>query len=130
METECPAHCEQTHLPGTRSATPANASQALLNSPELSLVFWALLTLHRCRRSLKDREDHNLWPGRIKEFWHPPNPFVMFLHLTANRGGEKSSQGGFGSVIHNQGAAEKSMAREILSDFSRMERDPDLQQDT
>lgn len=33
-------------------------------------------------------------------------------------------------MIHNQGAAEKSMAREILSDFSGMERDPDLQQET
>lgn len=51
----------------------------------------------------------------------------MFLHLTE---GIKSSQGGFGSVIHSQGAAEKSMAREILSDFSQMERDPDLLQET
>lgn len=33
-------------------ADPANASQALVNSPES--VFCALLTLHRCRQSLKD----------------------------------------------------------------------------
>lgn len=31
-------------------------------------------------------ENHNSWSGRIKEFSHPPTPFFMFLHLTANRG--------------------------------------------
>lgn len=65
----CPAHtvpCLQ--MPAKLCLTPQN---------------WALCSV-RCSRCTgaddhwRTWEDHNLWPGRIKEFWHPPTCLLYF----------------------------------------------------
>lgn len=117
-------HTMRTGLHSTHSAVPIKAGQALFNSNHRTeprvLGFGHINRGADSDWTTQRWENQNLRLGRIKVFCSSPNPFVMFFHLTTNRG--EKNQAKVASRLWyttRQMFSEKSMAKQIPSVFSK-----------